>query len=128
MAQMSNYLEEQLINLVFRNTAFATPGTVYLALYSTDPTDADTGTELSGGGYARIAITMGVPTDGVSLNTVDAVFAPATADWTAVTHIGIRDAATAGNLLMHKVLPAPVSILNTNTFRIPLGDLSITFA
>lgn len=127
MAQMSNYLEENLINLVFRNTAFSTPGTVYVALYSTDPTDADTGTELTGDGYARVAVTMGVPTDGVSLNTADVVFAPATADWAAVTHIGIRDALTAGNLLMHKNITS-VSVLSGNTFRIPTGDLSITFA
>lgn len=128
MAQMSNYLEEKLIDLVFRNTAFATPGTVYVALYSTDPTDADTGTELTGDGYARVAVTIGAPVDGVSLNTVDVVFPAATADWTAVSHIAIRDALTAGNMLMHKALPAPVSILSTNTFRIPTGDLSVTFA
>ena len=128
MAQMSNYLEENLINLVFRNTAFATPGTVYVALYSTDPTDADTGTELTGDGYARQSVTFGVPTDGVSLNTADVVFDPATADWAAVTHIAIRDALTAGNMLMHAPLPSSVSILNTNTFRIPTGDLSVTFA
>lgn len=128
MAQMSDYLETNLINLIFRNTAFATPGTVYVALYSTDPTDADTGTELSGNGYARKAITFGIPTDGVSLNTADVVFDPATLDWAAVSHVGIRDALTGGNLLMHKALPAPVSILAGNSFRIPTGDFSVTFA
>ncbi len=125
---MSNYLEDNLVNLVFRNTAFATPGTVYVALYATDPTDADTGTELTGNGYARKAITFGIPSDGVSLNTADVVFDPATADWVPVTHVGIRDALTGGNLLMHKALPASVSTLTGNSFRIPTGDFSITFA
>ena len=128
MAQMSNYLESKLIDHVFRNTAFTTPGIVHVALYSTDPTDADIGTELTGDGYARIAVSMGADTDGVSLNDAEVLFAAATADWTAISHIGIRDEAAVGNLLMHKALTAPVTVLNTNNFRIPVGDLEITFA
>ena len=129
MAQMSNYLESKLIDHVFRNTAFTTPGIVHVALYSTDPTDADIGTELTGNGYARVAVTMGADTDGVSLNSAEVLFAAAdTLDWTAISHIGIRDEATLGNLLMHKAIPAPVTVLIGNNFRIPLGDLELTFA
>ena len=129
MAQMSDYLESKLIDHVFRNTAFTTPGIVHVALYSDDPTDADIGTELIDNGYARIPVTMGVDTDGVSLNTAEVLFAAAiTLDWDAITHIGIRDEATAGNLLMHKALTSPVSVLIGNSFRIPIGDLEITFA
>lgn len=52
MSQLSNYLENKLIDHVLRNTAYTPPATVYLALYTTDPTDADSGTEVSGGGTA----------------------------------------------------------------------------
>ena len=131
MAQMSDYLESKLIDHVFRNTAFTTPGIIYVALYSTDPTDADVGTELEVGtspGYARKAITFGADTDGVSLSDIEVLFAAATGDWVAASHVGIRDELVGGNLIMHKVLPAPVSVLNTNNFRIPLGDFEATFA
>ena len=131
MAQMSNYLESKLIDHVFRNTPFTTPGVIHVALYSTDPTDADSGTELVVGtspGYARQTVTMGADTDGVSLNTGEVLFAAATGDWVAISHIGIRDEATGGNLLMHKALTSSVSVLDTNNFRIPVGDLELTFA
>jgi hypothetical protein len=74
MSEMSNYLEDALINVTLRNTAYTTPTTVYLALYTTDPTDADTGTEVSGGSYARQAITMGAPSNGVSVSSADISF------------------------------------------------------
>ena len=128
MAQMSDYLENKLIDHVFRNFTFPTPGTVYIALYSTDPTDADSGTELTGDGYARKSVTIGAATNGTASNSADVLFDTATSDWTAVTHIGIRDEGVGGNLLMHKILGAPVSVLDTNNFRIPVGDLEITFA
>ena len=53
MSEMSNYLENALVNAVLRNTSYTSPATVYLALYTSDPTDADAGTEVSGTSYAR---------------------------------------------------------------------------
>ena len=131
MAQMSDYLEEKLINLVFRGTTFTTPGIIHLALYSTDPTDADIGTELEvagSPGYARKTFTMGAPIDGTSSNDIEIMFAAATGDWVGITHIGIRDEATAGNLLAHKALASTVNVLSGNNFRFPIGDLEATFA
>ena len=46
MAEFSNYLENAIINAVLRNTAYTSPSTVYVSLYTSDPTDADTGTEV----------------------------------------------------------------------------------
>ncbi len=131
MAQMSDYLESKLIDHVFRNTGFVTPGVIHIALYSTDPTDADTGTELEVGGspgYARQTVSIGPDINGVALNDVEILFPAATGDWVTITHIGIRDESSGGNLLMHKILGTPVSVLNTNNFRIPIGDLELTFA
>ncbi len=64
MAEMSNYLENALVNVTLRATSYTAPTTVYLALYSNDPTDADTGTEISGTNYARQSITFGAPSNG----------------------------------------------------------------
>lgn len=128
MAEMSNYLENALINATLRNTAFTSPTTVYVALYTTDPTDADTGTEVSGGSYARVAVTFGAPSNGVSTNSANVEFAAATGSWGTITHIGIRDALTTGNLLYHTPLDASKTIATGDIFRISSGSLSVTLA
>ncbi|KAF2379961.1 hypothetical protein BSN82_16885, partial [Acinetobacter baylyi] len=110
MSEMSNYLENALINGTLRATTYTAPTTVYLALYTSDPTDADTGTEVSGGSYARQSITFGAPSNGVTTNSADITFPTATGSWGTVGWIGIRDASTAGNLLYHSPLDASKTI------------------
>ena len=128
MAEFSNFLENALINAVLRNTTYTSPATVYVSLYTTDPTDADTGTEVSGGSYARTAVTMGAPSNGVSTNSADVTFPTATASWGTVTHIGIHDASTAGNLLFHTPLDTSKTIDSGDIFKITTGNLSVTLA
>jgi len=128
MAEMSNYLENALINVTLRNTAYTTPTTVYLALYTTDPTDADTGTEVSGGSYARQSITFGAPSNGVSTNSAAIEFPQATGSWGTVAYIGIRDALTTGNLLYHTPLDVSKVIATGDIFKIAIGSLSVTLA
>lgn len=125
---MSNYLENALINATLRNTAFTSPTTVYLALYTTDPTDADSGTEVSGNAYARQSITFGAPSNGVSTNTAAIEFPQATGSWGTVAYVGIRDASTAGNLLYHTPLDASKTIATGDVFRVAVGSLSVTLA
>jgi len=128
MAEFSNFLENALINAVLRNTTYTSPATVYVSLYTTDPTDADTGTEVSGGSYARTAVTMGAPSNGVSTNSADVTFPTATASWGTVTHIGIHDALTSGNLLFHTPLDTSKTIDSGDIFKITSGNLSVTLA
>ena len=128
MAEFSNYLENALINAVLRNTTYTSPTTVYVSLYTSDPTDADTGTEVSGGSYARTAVTFGAPSNGVSTNSADVTFPTATASWGTVTHIGIHDASTAGNLLFHTPLDTSKTIDSGDIFKITSGNLSVTLA
>jgi len=128
MAEFSNYLENALINAVLRNTTYTSPATVYVSLYTTDPTDADTGTEVSGGSYARTAVTFGSPSNGVTTNSADVTFPTATASWGTVTHIGIHDASTSGNLLFHTPLDTAKTIDDNDIFRIETGNLSVTLA
>jgi hypothetical protein len=128
MAEMSNFLENALINATLRNTSYTSPTTVYLALYTDNPTDADTGTEVTGNGYARQSITFGAPSDGASTNTAAIEFPQATGSWGTVSYIGIRDASTAGNLLYHTALDASKAIATGDVFRVAIGSLSVTLA
>lgn len=113
MAAMSDYLERELRKHIFRTGTFAKPSALYVALFTSDPTDAGTGTEVSGGGYTRIACNPGdanwtaaSATDGITTNAVAITFPQPSAAWGTVTHFGIFDAATGGNLLLHGPLIA----------------------
>jgi len=128
MAEMSNWLENALINATLRNTAYTSPTTVYIGLYTTDPTDANTGTEVSGGSYARKSVTMGAPSNGVSLNTAAVEFNQATGSWGTVGWIGYLDASTSGNLLYHTALDVSKTIDSGDIFKIAIGSLSVTLA
>lgn len=128
MAEMSNYLEDALINATLRNTSYSSPATVYVALFTSDPTDAGSGTEVSGGSYARTAVTFGAPSNGVSTNSAAVEFPTCTSSWGTITHIGIMDALTTGNLLYHTALTASKVIDVDDIFRITIGNLSVTLA
>lgn len=143
---MSNYLADKLLNQAFRNTAYTPPTKVYLALYTSNPTAADTGQEVSGGGYTRKEVALGSPTSenytiyddktGQQVtvskrtikNSVDIIMPTASADWGQVTHLGIRDAATGGNLLYFGALETPRSILTNDIFKVLTGQIALTLA
>ena len=125
---MSNYLENALINATLRNTSYTSPATVYMGLYTSDPTDANTGTEVSGGSYARVAVTMGAPSNGVSTNSAAIEFPQASGSWGTVGWIGILDASTSGNLLYHSPLDVSKTISSGDIFKIAIGSLSVTLA
>ena len=128
MSEMSNYLEDALINVTLRATAYTAPATVYVSLWTSDPTDAGSGTEVSGGSYARTAVTFGAPSNGVTTNSADVTFPTATASWGVVGWIGINDAATSGNLLYHSPLDTAKTIDSGDIFKIDTGNLSVTLA
>jgi hypothetical protein len=128
MTQISNYLENALINATVRATSYTSPSTVYAALFTSDPTDAGTGTEVSGGSYARQSITFGSPSNGVSSNTADLTFPTCTLTWGTVTHFGIYDALTSGNLLYHAPLTTSKTISTGDNFKIATGNLTLTLA
>jgi len=128
MAEMSTYLENALINATLRNTSYTSVATVYVGLHTADPTDAGTGTEVSGGSYARTAVTFGAPSDGVSTNSAAVEFPQATGNWGTVSHIGIWDASSTGNLLYHTALDTSKTIEVGDIFKIASGSLSVALA
>jgi len=128
MAEMSNYLENALINATLRNTSYTSPTTVYVGLYTSDPTDANTGTEVSGGSYARTAVTFGAPSNGASTNSAAVEFPQCTSSWGTVGWIGLLDASTSGNLLYHTALDTSKTIDTGDIFKIAIGSLSVTLS
>jgi hypothetical protein len=101
---------------------------VYVGLYTSDPTDANTGTEVSGGSYTRKAVTFGAPANGVSTNSAAVNFDTATASWGTVTHMGLLDASTGGNLLYHGALTTSKTVSNGDAFIFAIAALSVTLA
>ena len=121
MSQASNYLENKLTDHVLRGTTFTSPATIYVSLHTANPADDATGTEVSGGAYARVAITANTTnwsgtqsagstsassgTGGASSNNGAITFpTPSGGNWGVVTHFGIWDALTTGNLLVFGAL------------------------
>jgi len=123
LSQLSDYLENVLINAVLRNTPYSSPATVYVGLFTSDPTDAGTGTEVTGGAYQRMPVTFTAPTDGQVSNSADVLFPIATANWGTITHVGLYDSLSGGHLLFHAPLEFAKTINISSQFKIPQSYL-----
>ena len=132
----SDYLEQRIVDFVLNSNAeftFTSPVNVYIALFTTAPSDAGGGVEVSGVNYVRIdsgafSAMTGV-TDGHTSNNAEIAFAQAGAGgWGLVTAIGLFDAETGGNLLYHGALTADKQVDENDTFKIAVSDLDITLS
>lgn len=123
---MSDYLENAILNLTLKGTAWTAPSAWYVALFTSDPTDAKTGTEVSGGGYARQAITFSTATVGSTVNSADILFPVATAAWGTITYFAIFDAATNGNMLYSGAMTNSKTIAAQDQLKIAAGDITVT--
>lgn len=121
----SNYLETKVLDHVFGGTAYTAPATLYIGLYTAAPSDTGGGTEVSGTGYVRQS--SGFTTSGATTSNTAAVeFPTAGSNWGTITHVGVFDASTAGNLLAYGALTTSKLVESGDVFRIPAGDLDIT--
>jgi hypothetical protein len=130
MAEMSDYLEVALLNATLNGTAFTAVNDPYVSLHTADPTDAGTGTEVSGGSYARTAASFATAsgTSGLVATDADVTFPTATASWGTVGWIGLWDAASGGNMLYHTALDASKTIDSGDIFKITTGNLTVELA
>ena len=122
----SNYLANKLIDATVRNTPYDTPAKAWVALYTTDPTKEDVGSEVSEASYNRQEIVMSVPVEGQSENSAQIDFAEATSNWGLITHIGIRDQAYDGNLMYFTAIDNPKNILTGDQFKVNADKLKLT--
>jgi len=122
----TNYLENKIMAYVFSGTAFTSPsGSLYLGLFTAAPGEGGGGTEVSGNGYARKAVTM-TTSGNASTNSAAVEFAVATGSWGTITYVAVFDALTTGNMLAYGELTVAKTIGSGDVFRIPAGDLDIT--
>ena len=122
----TNYLETALINHVLRNTAYTSPTTIYVGLFTVAPTESGGGTEVSGGAYARQSVTFTAPAPDSTANDADVIFPIATADWGTVVAFALFDAPTAGNMLYIADLTASREILTSDQFKFPSSQLTVS--
>lgn len=123
----TNYLEDAVLDHVFGGNAYSAPSTLYVGLFTAAPSDTGGGTEVSGGGYARQTATFTVsgtsPTEATNGAAID--YPTATADLGTITHVGVFDALTSGNLLAYASVSTSKTINTGDVLRIPAGDLDI---
>ena len=121
----SNYLETKVLDHVFGGTAYTAPATLYLGLFTANPNEDGSGTEVSGGGYVRQSVAFNV-SGNEATNTAAVEYPTATANYGTVSHVGIYDASTSGNLIAYAALTSAKTIETGDVFRVPTGDLDIT--
>lgn len=123
----SNYLETEILDHVFGGAAYTAPSTLYLSLHTANPDEDGSGAEVSTTGTAYARQTVAFTTSGnTTSNTAAVEYPTATANFGTVTHVGVYDAATAGNLLCYAALTSAKTIETGDVFRVPAGDLDIT--
>lgn len=139
MSQLSNYLQENLLIHLLRNTDFPRPATLYVALFTTVPTDAGGGVEVStvGTGYARQAVVTGAASAWAapvieaggngfeSVNSNNIAFPLSLAAWGDLVAFAIFDAPAGGNMWWHGTLTAPVTVGLNTVYTFPAGDLHL---
>jgi hypothetical protein len=122
---LSNYAENLVLDHVLGTTAYTKP-TTHLALFTVAPTDSSAGTEVTGGSYGRqpLANAFTASSSGASSNNLNIDFTGMPA--CTVVSIGIMDAGTGGNLLIHGTLTVNKVLDAGDTLRIATGDLDIS--
>lgn len=146
MAALSDFLENKILDWLLRGQAIGISGataaagtgptSVYVGLFTATPTDVGGGTEVTGGSYARVAVTSGLAawagtqaaastvassgTSGTTSNNAAITFPAPTANWGSVVGMGVYDASTAGNLLFYAALTVAKTVNS--------GDAAPSFA
>lgn len=147
MSAMSDYLENKLIDHIFRGRSYTAPTQLWIGLLTAAPSDSGGGTEVSGGAYARAtpgvnsdtawkATQGGTPaaassgTTGLTANPAAITFpAPSGANWGVITHFGIYDASSGGNLLFHGALGVAKTVNNGDAApSIAIDGVTVTLA
>jgi hypothetical protein len=122
----SNYLEDKLLDHTLGGTAFTQPSGLYLALSTGSFADDNSGTELSGSNYSRKAMTFAAASSGSAATNAAVEFDAATGSWGTVSHWGIYDASTSGNLLFHGSFTASKTIATNDILKVASGSITIS--
>lgn len=119
----SNYLISELLDHILGTSSWTQPSFLRLHLYTSNPGPSDSGTEVSGIGYAPQAISMGASASGITSNITAENFGPVGGPWGAVSHWGLKD--SVGNLLLYGPWDSTVSPIAGDDYILNAGDLVI---
>lgn len=124
---LSNTFETHTLQYLFTAASVTRPTAWYVALFTSNPAEDASGTEVSTSGtaYARQSATFTV-SGNEATNSAAIEFPTATASYGTVTHIGVFDAASAGNLIAYAALTTSKAIDTGDVLRLPANDLDIT--
>ena len=124
---LSNTFETRVLTWLFTGDAVTRPSSFYVALFTSNPAEDASGTEVSTSGtaYARQSVTFSV-SGNTATNTAAIEFPTATASYGTVTHVGVYDASTAGNLIAYAALTTSKAIDTGDVLRLPANDLDVT--
>ena len=122
----SNYLELKLLDHVLGSTSYSQPSAIYVALSTGSFNDDASGTELSGSGYSRKVITFGTASSGSIASNSAVEFDTATGSWGSVSHFGLFDASSGGNLLYHGAFSSAKTIETGDILKIASSSLTVS--
>lgn len=130
MAALSDYAEKLLLDFLMTTGTATRPTNWYVALYTSAPSDSGGGTEVSAGGYARQSVSFNAASSpgGTTSNSGDVSFTASGGDYGTVTHMGIFDASSSGNLLWHGALTASKTVADGDTLTFAAGNIDLTMA
>lgn len=130
MAALSNYAEKLLLDWSMTTGSATRPTAWYVALYTAAPDDTGGGTEVSTGGYARQSVTFSAASSpgGTTSNTNAVSFTASGAGYGTVSHIGIFDNVSGGNLLWHGSMTASKTVADGDTLEFSIGNIDLTLA
>jgi len=126
MSAMSDYLELKFLDHFTGTASTTAPSAVYLGLSTASLADDASGTELSGNNYTRKAITFASASGGSIASNSAVEFNSATGSWGTVSHWGIWDASSSGNLLFHGAFTASKAIATGDILKVASGSLTIS--
>lgn len=130
MAALSDYAEKLLLDFLMTTGTATRPTNWYVALYTSAPSDSGGGTEVSAGGYARQSVSFNAASSpgGTTSNSNEVSFTASGGDYGTVTHMGIFDASSSGNLLWHGALTASKTVADGDTLTFAAGNIDLTMA
>lgn len=130
MAALSDHAENLLLNFLMTTGTATRPTSWYVALFSSAPNDAGGGTEISGNGYSRQSVSWDTAsgTGGTTANSGAVSFTASGSGFGTVTHIGIFDASSSGNLLWHGAMDASKTVASGDVLQFAAGAIDLTIA
>lgn len=141
---LTDYAENKLVDAVFRGQALDAPASFHVALFTSACSDSAPGTEVSGGSYARVEVASSLAnwagtqsagstvassgTGGQTSNNAAITYAAPTANWGSITHFGLFDSATAGNMWVCQALTSAKTVNSGDAApAFNAGGMTVTF-